>query len=62
MIPVLYKIRAYIPSTGRTIDMPKDYHLTMMEGEHRMKLYKRNNPSLTYYLVNEANGDIDWEF
>ena len=54
----MYKITAYIHRTGTTVDMPHDKDLGLFEATHRMKLYKKRNPDLTYSLVNQDNGDI----
>ena len=56
-----FKIKMYIPSIGKAIDMPSDKGLRLLEAEHRMHCYKANNPDCTYLLVNEDNGDIEYE-
>lgn len=56
-----FKIKMYIPSIGKAIDMPSDNGLRLFEATHRADLYKRNNPACTFSVVNEDNGDIEYE-
>ena len=52
-----FKIMMYIPRLGKAIDMPSDKGLGLFEATHRADLYKR----CTFSVVNEANGDIEYE-
>lgn len=56
-----YKITMYAPSLGRTIDMPKDDNLGLLEASYRADLYKKKNPTATFMVVNMENGDVDYQ-
>lgn len=45
----------------KTIDMPTDKHLDLMEACNRADLYAKRNTSATFMVVNNENGDVDYE-
>ena len=47
-------------STGKAFDMPKDVALSVSEAVYRANLYKIKNPTATYFVVNNRNGDIEY--
>ena len=46
---------------GNVLDMPKDTGLRLSEACYRADLYKNRNPKRTFSVVNEENGDIEYQ-
>lgn len=42
-------------------DMPNDLHLSLFDACDRAEIYKRHNHSATFKVVNEDNGDVEYE-
>lgn len=46
---------------GNWVDMPKDGGLRLSEACYRADLYKRRNEKRQFIVVNEENGDIEYQ-
>lgn len=55
----MFKIVIYVQ--GRAVDMPHDSGLRLCEACYRADIYKRRNESATFTVVNEDNGDIEYQ-
>ena len=55
----MYKI--VMSFDGRLLDMPKDHGLGLSEACYRADLYKKRNEARTFSVVNEVNGDIEYQ-
>lgn len=45
----------------RLLDMPHDNGLRLNEACYRADLYKNRNPQRTFSVINETNGDIEYQ-
>ena len=43
------------------LDMPGDNGLSLFEAEDRANIYKNRNPGATFSIVNEDNGDCEFQ-
>lgn len=43
------------------LEMPGDKGLRLFEACHRAELYKKKNPQAIFSVVNEENGDIEYQ-
>lgn len=58
----MYKIRMYIERIYKVIDMPKDKNIkSVFEAQRRAEIYKKSNPDNMYFVVNEDNGDVEFQ-
>ena len=46
---------------GRVIPMPKDFNLGLFEACERADLYAKRNRDAAFFVMNEENGDIEYE-
>lgn len=46
---------------GNIVDMPHDSGLRLSEACYRADLYKRRNEKRVFSVVNEDNGDIEYQ-
>ena len=42
-------------------DMPNDFNLGLMEACWRADVYKKRNPTAHFIVINESNGDVEYE-
>lgn len=42
-------------------DMPYDNHLDLFEAFYRADICKKRNPKATFTVVNEENGDVEYQ-
>lgn len=42
-------------------DMPDDHDLGLMEACWRADVYKKRNPKAVFTVVNETNGDVEYQ-
>ena len=59
----MWKIKMTYTALGerRTIDMPGNDGLRLFEACHRADLYKERNETAMFTVVNEDNGDIEYQ-
>ena len=46
---------------GRMVDMPHDKGLRLSEACYRVDIYKNRNEKVMFSVVNEDNGDIEYQ-
>lgn len=46
---------------GMVIEMPKDKHLSFLDACYRADIYHRNNRSAAFTVINEDNGDVEYQ-
>ncbi len=55
----MFKIR--IDTNDIHSDMPMDTNLGLLEACDRAEIYKRKNPAAFFTVVNEDNGDVEYQ-
>jgi len=55
----MYKI--HIDTDIVHADMPMDTGLGLLEACDRAEIYKRRNPAAVFTVVNEDNGDVEYQ-
>ena len=55
----MFKVQ--ITVDGRMIDMPHDSGLRLSEACYRADIYKKHNSKCTFTVVNEENGDFEYQ-
>lgn len=43
------------------IDMPNDKHLSLFDACDRAEIYQRHNRSASFKVINEDNGDVEYQ-
>lgn len=56
-----YKITMYIPHLNMTVDMPNNNGMRLFEACEFADIYKRRSPNNVFTVVNEENGDIEYQ-
>lgn len=55
------RFKIVLSTTAVIMDMPHDKGLGLFEAMHRADIYKSHNGTATFTVVNEENGDVEYQ-
>lgn len=55
------RFKIVLSTPAVVVDMPNDKGLGLFDAMHRADLYKSHNRTATFSVVNEENGDVEYQ-